>query len=369
MRAKQYSKRRLPPYCVEDVDRFGNVRVYLRKKGRPKTRLFGTPYTPSFMSAYEKALDGEPAANTKHVVKRVSWRWLCEQYFRSPEFNRLSLRTGSIRRRILEATFEKKILPERSCLGDFPFAQISRKIVVGLRDDLQSKSEASNARLKALRQVFKFATDREFVAVDPSHSVKYFPAKGDGFHTWTIEEIKTFQKYHPIGTQANLALALLLNLGVRRSDVVLLGRQHVKNGVLTFKPQKTKHLSDNELKLPILPDLQHAFDAIEHQHLTFLITAFGKPFSAAGFGNRFKKWCAEAGLPHCSAHGLRKAAATIASENGATERQLMAIFGWRNSKMASHYTKKASQFALARDAMRLIEVPPSDSGGTLIQKV
>jgi len=43
----------------------------------------------------------------------------------------------------------------------------------------------------------------------------------------------------------------------------------------------------------------------------------------------------------CSSHGLRKASATIFAEAGATEHQLMAIFGWSDSKMAQHYTKAA----------------------------
>jgi len=48
-----------------------------------------------------------------------------------------------------------------------------------------------------------------------------------------------------------------------------------------------------------------------------------------GFGTWFGNHvCGGAALPHCSAHGGRKAGGTLAAENGATERQLMAIFGW-----------------------------------------
>ncbi len=48
----------------------------------------------------------------------------------------------------------------------------------------------------------------------------------------------------------------------------------------------------------------------------------GKPFTTSGFGNKFRDWCDEADLPHCSAHGIRKHASVIAAENGATEHQL-----------------------------------------------
>jgi integrase len=66
--------------------------------------------------------------------------------------------------------------------------------------------------------------------------------------------------------------------------------------------------------------------------MVFLATQFGKPFTSNGFGNRFRKWCDDADLPHCSVHGLRKAGTTIAAENGATEHQLMAIFGRKTLK-------------------------------------
>ena len=42
--------RRLPPGCVEDRDRHGNVRIYFRVKERPKIRLRGTPWTPEFIA-------------------------------------------------------------------------------------------------------------------------------------------------------------------------------------------------------------------------------------------------------------------------------------------------------------------------------
>jgi hypothetical protein len=37
-------------------------------------------------------------------------------------------------------------------------------------------------------------------------------------------------------------------------------------------------------------------------------------------------------------HGLKKAGATIAAENGATTRQLMAMFDWDTVSMAEAYT-------------------------------
>ncbi|MFZ0055345.1 MAG: tyrosine-type recombinase/integrase [Pseudolabrys sp.] len=85
------------------------------------------------------------------------------------------------------------------------------------------------------------------------------------------------------------------------------------------------------------------------------MTQFGRPFSVNGFGGWFRRRCNEAGLSHCSAHGLRKASAAIAAENGATEDQLMAIFGWTTPKQAAHYTKAARRRKLAAAGMELLE--------------
>ena len=73
--------------------------------------------------------------------------------------------------------------------------------------------------------------------------------------------------------------------------------------------------------------------------LTFIAGENGRPLTKESFGNLFRKACREAGLQNRSAHGLRKAAATRAAENGATVAQLDAIFGWKGAKMATYYTE------------------------------
>ena len=109
-----------------------------------------------------------------------------------------------------------------------------------------------------------------------------------------------------------------------------MGRQHVRNGVLSLQRQKTGVPFD----VPVMPALQAAIDAMPaSDHLTFLVTAFGKPFAAAGFGNWFREVCNEAKLPkRCTSHGLRKAAATRLADRGATTTELKAWFGWKSDQ-------------------------------------
>ena len=78
-----------------------------------------------------------------------------------------------------------------------------------------------------------------------------------------------------------LAFALLLYTGQRRSDIVRLGRQHVRASVLTVRQQKT----GTELLIPVHPILQAILDDTPKDNMTFLTTQFGKPFTSNGFGN------------------------------------------------------------------------------------
>lgn len=61
--------------------------------------------------------------------------------------------------------------------------------------------------------------------------------------------------------------------------------------------------------------------------------------------------CDAAGLPHCTAHGLRKAAASRLAELGAGESEIMAITGHTTSKEVVRYTRGARQKVLAAKAM------------------
>jgi site-specific recombinase XerD len=100
--------------------------------------------------------------------------------------------------------------------------------------------------------------------------------------------------------------------------------------------------------------LQKIIDGSPIGDLTCLVTEYGMPFTVNGFGNWFRDRCNEAGLPHCSAHGLRKAGAKTAAENGATPHQLMSIFGWLTLKEAERYTQEAQRKLMAAAGMELL---------------
>jgi integrase len=200
--------------------------------------------------------------------------------------------------------------------------------------------------------------EHDLVETNPAAEVKRIKHPSAGHHTWSPAEVAQFEARHPIGTKARLALALLLWTGVRRSDVVLLGRQHLKEGWFKILVQKNRNRTPVAVELPMAPELARIIDASPVGDLTFLVTQYGKAFTGDWFGEWFRDRCNEAGLAHCSSHGLRKAAAVRAAQNGATAHELMALFGWLSLAEAQRYTRAVDRRALAKNATRLMS--PND---------
>ena len=335
-------------FTYEDTDRHGNVRIYVRRPGMKKIRLRQTPGTAEFIEEYRDALAGRLKSATGTAVARApsgkgTLRWLCERYYGSAEYKGLEGRTQYVRRTILEAICMRD--------GDKPYALMEARHVRRRRDEKAETPEAANSQIKALRQVFAFAVANDLAERNPAKDVPYLKSGSEGFHSWTIEEVLRFEERHPVGTKARLAFALLLYTGQRRSDVVTFGRQHIKNGWLTFTQAKNRRRKPISLSIPVRPELRAVIDATPCGDLTFLVTAFDKPFTMNGFGNWFRERCNEADLRHCSAHGLRKAAAARLAELGAGESEIMAVTGHTTSKEVVRYTRGARQKVLAAKAM------------------
>ena len=119
-------------------------------------------------------------------------------------------------------------------------------------------------------------------------------------------------------------MELLLWTDQRKIDTVHLGPQHVCDGKFVIRQTKT----GKTLILPIAPQLLAALQSMtDNDGSCFLMTEWGKPFSAKGFGNWFRKQCDAAGLPKCTAHGLRKATMRRMAEQQMTNASMKAVSG------------------------------------------
>jgi integrase len=341
--------RRPPKYIQQFIDRHGRARFYFRRAGFKTVALSGLPWSPEFMAAYDTARTGQITIGASRT-KPGTLKALAAAYYGSARFSDMESSTQGVYRNMIERLCEQRD-QDGNRLADKRIATIRREHIVKLIQARANKPGSANGLRKVLRAMMQHAVDIGWRDDDPTRDVKKLRSKNeDGFHSWTETEIEQFARRHPIGTKPRLALALLLYLGQRRGDTVRMGRQHVSNNAIHVEQQKTGMVLD----IPIHDKLAAIIADTPNSNLTFLTTAYDKPFSAAGFGNWFREQCNTAGLRHCSAHGLRKAAARRLAEAGCTEHEIAAITGHASLKEVQRYTKAADRTKLAVAAMKKV---------------
>jgi len=300
-----------------------------------------------FMSAYHAAINSINTEDKSRKYQRTakgSFGYVCLAYYASVAFRGLDPSTQSWRRRALDLICKDH--------ADKPVGLMQSKHVRRLVNEIAERPVVANTRLLALRALFREAVKNDEAPNNPARDVELIEYSSEGHHSWTLDEVKQFEKRHPIGTKARLAMTLMLFTAGRREDAVRLGPQHIRDGRLRYTQSKNEHRKPVSLNIPVRPELGEVIAATPSSgHLTFLIGERGRPFTPKGFGGKFRKWCDEAGLPQCSAHGLRKATAAYLAECGCTPHEIMSITGHRSLKEVERYTRAATQAALADSAM------------------
>jgi integrase len=339
------------------IDRNGHPRFYFRRHGK-RTPLPGSPWSQEFMEAYQRAMSLKPNVGSDRVKPR-SIHALAIAYYDSAAFKALKPITQGVYRNIIER-FCRETDGDGSPNGDKSVVTMKSRNVEDLMEARKARPDSANGLRKVLREMMKVAVKLEWRNNDPTLGVKKIkPKKQGGFHRWTDAEIMQFEARHPIGTKARLAMALGLYTGQARQDVIAMGEQHIVREryqdceveILNWVRKKTEDKTGLELAIPVHPELRRIIDATPSKHLTFLVTELGVSFTVAGFGGWFRDRCNEAGLRHCTFHGLRKAAATRLIDAGCDVVEAAAITGHASLKELQRYIETRDRKKAARRAM------------------
>ena len=346
----------------------GKLKHLFRRNGHKRVTIPGRPGSPQFMDAYHALLDqtGGPLSGAnigESRTKAGTVDALIVRYMQHDSFTKgLAFATQQRQRQIFD-NFRQCMTAGGRRYGANTLAGIQRK---NIADAIAGKTPNAQATwLKTLRHLMAFAIDQGEIKVDPTIGIKPVRAtRSDGHLTWGDEQIEQYRAHHRIGTMPRLALELMLNVAARRHDAHLLGRQHLHNGYLTWRPNKTKNSTGKQLTIRVMPELQAALNAVPFgsDSLTFLLSKHGRPFkSAASFGNAFAVWAIAAGLKPvlCDdglirsyrCHGLRKAACASLAHAGATGPEIMAVSGHSSLAQVQIYINGVDQGRMAEAAM------------------
>jgi integrase len=317
--------------------------------------LPGAPGSEQFMAAYHAALSLGRVEIGSSRTKAGTFDALIVEYYKNKVFtDGFAAETQRMRRAILERW--------RADHGGKRVAHLRPNDVRKFLE--QKKPYAQKNWLKTLRGLMLFAIAQNYRADDPTAGVNAAKplVKSRGHMTWEQPEIAAYRNTHAVGTVARLALELMLNIAARRGDAWELGPQHIKNGKLVWRPNKTKRSTGKLLSIPILPEFAAALDAMPVKDAAFLVTNYGRRFkSAAAFGNKFADWCKAAGLKpvKCDdgrvrsyrAHGLRKAALMALVRARCDIWEIMAVSGHSTLSQVQVYIDEFNREQKAEDAM------------------
>lgn len=331
--------RKLPLHVTKQKTRHDKWVFYFRL-GKGKRIRLPNPNDPKFKAAYTAALTGTPIEI--HVPYEGTLGWLWDRYTtESAKWAGYSPATQKAQRLIMA-----KVLTNNS---KFALKAFSQDVIQEGVDKRHETPAMAGNFLKVMRGMFGWAKKMRFVAIDPTIGVEPPGYKTGGFPAWTIDDVKAFRTKYAIGSKERLAMELMLLAGLRRSDVVTVGRQHITGKVLTITTAKT----GAKVSIELSDELIKLIDVTPRRGLHLLEAAHGGPFAKESFGNWFREACNAAEVKK-SAHGLRKLSATLAAEGGAGSHQLLAQYGWTNLATAEIYTKSIDRRRLGIETSRIV---------------
>jgi integrase len=336
--------RELPPYASSFADRFGRMHIRFRRTGYPTLYAKAEPGTDEFMDEYLSWKHSAPVKPGQERAAPGTFDDLISRFYSSVMWR-------SIPKESTKVTYRGELERFRAKFGGRRVSTMTARNVNKLMENMADTPAAANNLLKRLRTLFDYAILLGIRKDNPAKAVRSIRAKGNGFHEWTEDEIAQFKAKHPLGTKARLALEILLCTAQRRSDAATMGEHPKKPGKIAVRQLKT----DAFLIIPMHRDLKAAVLACPSEADTFIVSERGTPYSKESFGNWFKKQCVAAGLPHCAAHGLRKAAARRMAELGLSNQLIKSITGHTTESEVARYTKNADQESRAELAMAEME--------------
>jgi integrase len=323
----------------------GKVYWYVRIGKGARIPIPGEYGTPGFWEAYRAALAGGRVSSPPPVrASRGTLQWAVDLWKRSSDWGKTSVATRRQRDNILLHILAKS--------GARALEEITAADIRAGREKRQATPHAANNFLKTMRAFFRWAKEEQLVDADPAAGVKFIPVKTNGWEPWNMAEVEAYRARWPLGTNQRMLLEIYINTGFRRGDATTAGWQHVRDGVIHMRTGKT----DTPIYIPILPALSAALDAMpKRRALTFMLSRGDRPYTKESLGNLFREWCDAAGI-NKSAHGIRKLAATAIADNGASEQELQALFGWTTGTMSGLYTRERDRRRQSlQAAFRLLE--------------
>ena len=302
----------------------------------PRIKLPNDPQSPEFWAEYRKHVGGDATSGK-------TFGDLVNAYRVSREF---TSRAEATRR-----DYQRYLNIINTAWGDLLVASCRPKHVIQLRDKYASAPVAANMLLAILRLVIAWGIPREYSDSNPCLHVPKLETNPDGARPWPAWAYKLIEE---CGREdIRRAVLLARYTGQRHADVLRMTPEHVEDGGIHVRQQKT----GKELWVPLHSDLRVELEMWDSS--PYVLSSKGEPYTAdrfrAAWGDLMSRTPAgkirDEGYVF---HGLRASSCEKLREAGCNDREIGAITGM-SPEMITRYTRFSDQRMLARAAARRME--------------
>lgn len=321
----------------------GRVYWYHRATGKRLKSEFGTAEFIAEVSALDKF------TNNLSVNPR-SLGALIEAYKRSPDFQRLAIRTKK------DYNYLFNYLQS---IHDMPLSQIDTPFILGVRDRAfeAHKRKFANYIVQILGTLFSYGLPRGLITNNPAKGVPVIP-RPRGMpkqnRPWSEKEIEVFFDGAPQALR--IATALGLYAGMRQGDVVKALKSIYDGHGIHWQQNKT----GEDIYLFAPKKLRQELDKAPKDSLYLVCRNDNRPYKQEGFKTVFfrrikmlqdQKLLGE----NLTFHGLRHTAAKHLAEAGCDTRDIAAVLGHRTEDMAKMYAESEDKRNRAKAAILKLE--------------
>lgn len=306
------------------------------------TRLKSPPGTAAF-AAEVAALDA--SLPTPEDSTKGTFGYLVDAYRRSPEYTGLRARTR---------VGYDDVLSYLKPLRDKPLTGFTSPLIVGIRDRAYEtrKRRFANLCIQVLSVVLGWGVQRGHLPVNPARGVsqvKRPSGMAPANPPWTDAEVAAMLDALSGGMKRGFVLGAYF--GLRLGDVIACEASRYRDGRITIRTSKT----GAEVSIPAHPVALAALAEMPAKATHIVARSDGKPYTLDGFKANFYRTLRtliKAGVIRKGQtfHGLRHTVGGKLAEAGADGETIAAWLGHSTTRMAGHYTRRASRARLIDSA-------------------
>ena len=304
------------------------------KKGGNGKRIYaplGRHSSVGFMDSYTTMLGHRTRREqTPNTVSDMA-----DRFEESAEFARLAEGTRKFYHSLLKHV--------REHLGNFPIGAVKRRhIAEVVNNRLGEANGTRNGFLAVYGVLHTYAERLELVEhSSPTRTIK--PFKTGEHSAWPADVLQAgLQADHD---RTRLAIHLLYYTGARIGDVVQFRWNNIRDGILSYRQQKT----GKDMDVPLHRDLVKELARTPKRGLTIIVNHEGAPMTDQVIRRELKRFAAKHGA-ELVPHGLRKNAVNALLEAGCTEYEVQAITG-QSLPMIAHYAREVNRRKLGKAAI------------------